>query len=128
MTGEELGGAECLQDRADPQTVLSHGGLLEVRDRESGRRGRDTGGGGEAEGGERLECARACWRWRTGACAPRGQGLHDNWPGRPAVLGSLGLEGASATKGQRKESVGSPQQVSELQQVDLGGPGGSLTD
>lgn len=70
-------------------------------------------GEGEREGGrDRSE------RWRE-------QGLHDDWPGRPAALRLFGWK----ERRERSEegAVGSSQQVSEPERVDLGALG-SLTD
>lgn len=74
-----------------------------------GERGR---GRGREGGRDRSE------RWRE-------QGLHDDWPGRPAVLRLFGWK----ERHERSEegAVGSSQQVSEPERVDLGAVG-SLTD
>lgn len=64
---------------------------------------------------------------RPAPCAPPGgQGLHDNWPGRPQQRSLCSLGWKEHRERSEEGAVGSSQQVSGLKPVDLGTLG-SLT-
>ena len=105
--------------------MLFRESLPELRER-GGDRGFGEGGGAEEREGERgREGERERGKEGDRSERRREQGLHDDWPGRPAVLRLFGWK----ERHERSEegAVGSSQQVSEPERVDLGALG-SLTD